>query len=283
MNVLKLVKPIKDRVVPEGRAFRRVRAGVARGFELPVDLREDLWRIVGLYEPEIVSDVRSTVEAGDVCYDLGAADGYYTMGLAGMASGGTVVAVEPDDQRRASLVNTVAYNEPLPADVRVTELVIGDVHDPETGRATLDGLVHEEGYPAPDVLKIDIEGAEGAALRGAQAVLSEHGPHLVVEVHDADQRAACRAVLEHAGYAVDVVEQSTSWFRDSQGRNMERGWFVARPQTPRDAMPVPAADRREATAEDGLGQPCSEAEGVVASAPSSTSSSVSPSPRSSST
>lgn len=282
MNVLKLVKPIKDRVVPEGTAFRRVRAGVARGFELPVDLREDLWRIVGLYEPELVSHVRGAVAPGDVCYDLGAADGYYTMGLAGMASGGTVVAVEPDAQRRASLVDTIAHNEPLPATVKVSDLVIGDVHDPETGRATLDGLVQEEGHPVPDVLKIDIEGAEGAALRGAKEVLATHGPRLIVEVHDADQRAACRAVLEHAGYDLDVVEQSTSWFRDSQGRNMERGWFVARAQTPRDSVPAKAGDPRDASAGDVRDQLCSEDEGVVASASSSSPSSP-PSSRSSST
>lgn len=282
MNLLKLVKPIKDRFVPEGTTFRRVRAGVARGFELPVDLREDLWRIVGLYEPEIVAHVRRAVAPGDVCYDLGAADGYYTMGLAGMASGGTVVAVEPDAQRRASLVDTVAHNEPLPADVEVSDLVIGDVHDPEAGRATLDGLVQEEGFPAPDVLKVDIEGAEGAALRGAKEVLATYGPRLIVEVHDADQRAACRAVLEQAGYDIDVVEQSTSWFRDSRGRNMERGWFVARPQTPRGRTPEQAVDQGEPVTREGRDQPCSEAEGVVASA-SSSSASVSPSPRSSST
>lgn len=282
MNVLKLVKPIKDRVVPGGTAFRRIRAGVARGFELPVDLREDLWRIVGLYEPEIVSHVRGAVTPGDVCYDLGAADGYYTMGLAGMASGGTVVAVEPDGQRRTKLVDTIDHNEPLPADVEVSDLVIGDVHDLEAGRATLDGLVREEGHPAPDVLKIDIEGAEGAALRGAKEVLASHGPRLIVEVHDADQRAACRAVLEHADYEIDVVEQSTSWFRESQGRNMERGWFVARPQAPRERMSEPAVDQGEPVAAEGRDQPCSEAEGLVASA-SPSSASVSPSPRSSST
>jgi len=39
-------------------------------------------------------------------------------------------------------------------------------------------------FPAPAVMKIDIEGAEAWALRGAQRVLGEARPRLLLEVYE---------------------------------------------------------------------------------------------------
>jgi FkbM family methyltransferase len=57
----------------------------------------------------------------------------------------------------------------------------------------LDTVVREENLPPPDVIKIDVEGAEALLLRGAAGILSERGPRLVVELHGA---AVAREVLE---------------------------------------------------------------------------------------
>ncbi len=57
----------------------------------------------------------------------------------------------------------------------------------------LDTVVREEKLPPPDVIKIDVEGAEALLLRGAAGTLSERGPRLVVELHGA---AVAREVLE---------------------------------------------------------------------------------------
>lgn len=58
--------------------------------------------------------------------------------------------------------------------------------------ATIDGLVRE-GMAPPDVIKIDVEGAEGAVIRGAARTIDEHRPILLLEVHS---RAAGREVIE---------------------------------------------------------------------------------------
>jgi FkbM family methyltransferase len=58
---------------------------------------------------------------------------------------------------------------------------------------TLDGLIEAGRIPAPDVLKIDVEGAEALVLRGAARLLAERRPRLLMELHGAQES---RDVLE---------------------------------------------------------------------------------------
>jgi hypothetical protein len=46
---------------------------------------------------------------------------------------------------------------------------------------TIDSLVRNNQVPAPDVIKMDIEGGELSALLGAKAVIATHKPHIVFE------------------------------------------------------------------------------------------------------
>jgi FkbM family methyltransferase len=65
---------------------------------------------------------------------------------------------------------------------------------------TLDAAA--ERYGAPDVIKIDIEGAELLALQGGSRLLRQHRPTLLLEIHDAELSAVIREVLDHYGYQV---------------------------------------------------------------------------------
>lgn len=55
------------------------------------------------------------------------------------------------------------------------------------------------GLPGPTVVKIDVEGAEVAALRGMTETLRTHRPVVIVEVHS-DQEGRVRQELSRAGY-----------------------------------------------------------------------------------
>ncbi len=50
--------------------------------------------------------------------------------------------------------------------------------------ATVDGLI-DEGLPAPDLIKIDVEGAEWLVLAGAENCLTKHRPILIIEASNA--------------------------------------------------------------------------------------------------
>jgi FkbM family methyltransferase len=71
---------------------------------------------------------------------------------------------------------------------------------------TLDQDAEQNGLPAPDLIKIDIEGWELQALRGASRLLRQFGPALYLEMHGetmAEKKQKVRDIvqyLEEAGY-----------------------------------------------------------------------------------
>jgi FkbM family methyltransferase len=181
--------------------------------------------------------LRRFVRPGDVVYDCGANLGLYDRFLVSTLKAGRVVAFEPSEENRRFLAANLDLGGiaervtvlplALADEDGVVEFQVDDVQTtsgtlskvtggaPSEGRRNLrlapltekvlcrrlDTVVREEGLPAPDVIKIDVEGAEALLLRGAAGILSRRGPRLVIELHGA---AVAREVLEllHAhGYA----------------------------------------------------------------------------------
>ena len=82
---------------------------------------------------------------------------------------------------------------------------------------TLDGYIAEAALPKPDFIKIDIEGWEIEALRGARQTLLTHKPALYLEMHGETIREKKRKVSEivdflwDAGYRnIQHIETSTA-------------------------------------------------------------------------
>jgi FkbM family methyltransferase len=181
--------------------------------------------------------LRRFVRPGDVVYDCGANLGLYDRFLVSALGAGRVVAFEPSAENRRFLAINLAMGGisdrvtvlplALADEDGVAEFQVDDVQTtsgtlskvtggaPSEGRRNLrlaplteqvlcrrlDTVVRDEELPPPDVIKIDVEGAEAFLLRGATGILSERRPRLVVELHGA---AVAREVIEllHArGYA----------------------------------------------------------------------------------
>jgi len=125
-----------------------------------------------------------------VFLDVGAWTGYYTLLAAGRVR--SVVAFEPQAEARAKLwenvhcaghTNVTVLESPL-----FSKTVRGKMGrknkfyphaDGELEAVTLDSL-----ELAPDVIKIDVEGAEMDILIGAEQTLRKYKPILGIEIHE---------------------------------------------------------------------------------------------------
>ncbi len=211
----------------------RVLGGPLRGTVLAVPRLERPSYVLGSYERHVVRAISDHLRPGGVFYDVGAHVGYFTV-LASELVGpaGRVVAVEASDRiepylrqnvrdlparnvtvlhhaigERAGTVRFASFDscstvgrvagEGTPADALITEVA----------QHSLDELV-ASGQPPPDLVKIDVEGGEIGALRGADHVLRTHRPVVIVEVRD-DTGEPVQRLMREAGYDVASISASS--------------------------------------------------------------------------
>lgn len=199
----------------------RVRSGLNQGFRWRTgSATHGCW--IGSYEAE-VQRLPEFVRDGMTCYDIGANAGFYTLALARLAGAtGRVVAMEPLPENAANLLHHVRINH-LPQ-VTIIQTAVSDEdglagferhESPSMGHlapaarsrdrvatARLDTLIERDDVPAPGFVKIDVEGAELAVLRGARATLSRHRPTLLIAFHGDDLFRDCLNLLSGHGYLV---------------------------------------------------------------------------------
>jgi FkbM family methyltransferase len=188
------------------------------------------------YDPALMALAKELVAPGSVVWDLGANVGLFSLAAAFSAGpGGRLLAVEADPWV-ARLLERSARAVPAghaPVSV-VSGAVCGrggrvDLAISSTNRA-VNHLTDVQGSPlagahkrilsvpsfsvddlllanpAPQILKIDIEGAEGLALQGAKRVL-DLGPVVLCEVHDQNVGAVTEALVG-GGYELFDAEES---------------------------------------------------------------------------
>ena len=192
---------------------RRVVSRTQFGAMLTTDTQDLIQRyihIFGVWEPHLTAWLQRRLRPGDVFIDVGANVGYYTL-LASQLVGeaGGVVAIEASPTFHGRLRDHVGMNGC--ANVRTVNIAASDRHQeltfvlassknlgansivPYVGPAEssfkipaqplADTLTAEEIAKAR-VIKIDVEGSEGAVLRGLAPVLGELRPdaELTIEV-----------------------------------------------------------------------------------------------------
>lgn len=202
------VAAMKNAVVSDQPRYIKVRWGPARSGILHTTYRYGSRRIFGLYESEVAPYVRRYVHAGDHCYDIGAADGYYALAFARLAAPGRVYCFDMDDRSAEELRELAARNAHLGSVISAYRLRIGAVQI-ENNQTSLDVLVYERGWYRPNVIKLDVEGDELDVLCGGERLLREHHPRLIIETHSMSLEADCQRFLESLGYTTTVVRRRT--------------------------------------------------------------------------
>jgi FkbM family methyltransferase len=172
------------------------------------------------------------IHPGMTVYDVGANKGQMALVFASLVGpGGRVVSFEPAPDEFASLSRNVELNRLR--QVRTLQVAAaesagfltftycrdrptqGKLQDVETTYANpdartfrvrsvaLDHVALEE--PLPDVIKIDVEGAAAAVLRGARDILDRARPRIYVELHGPEEQAGLRDELLPRGYTLHTM------------------------------------------------------------------------------
>jgi len=188
---------------------------------------KERWRATDLMgERQMIETFVDQIEPGDVCWDVGAAIGTYSVIAA--RAGADVVAFEPVDSNHHRLLENAALNDvrdklthhavALSDSLGTTTFRLSSDRTGEGthridagGGQTVLTVPGEAIDPAPDVIKIDVEGHEqavldglGDSLRKARVVLVE-----IHEQHGVDP-VAIRDTLDNAGFAVTELETGRS-------------------------------------------------------------------------
>jgi FkbM family methyltransferase len=84
---------------------------------------------------------------------------------------------------------------------------LSDYGQTEVSTVALDEFVFGSAA-APSSIKIDVEGAEFSVLQGANEVLSQHRPALLLATHSSSLRRLCLELLATHGYVVRPIKPS---------------------------------------------------------------------------
>jgi FkbM family methyltransferase len=207
-----------------------------------VDTSEAMGRVLaatGIWEAHVTAVFRRLLSPGDVCVDVGAYTGYFTL-LASRLVGtaGHVYALEPAAETRAELVSNLELNGS--SNVSVLDVAAGDAD----GEATFEDRPHgssirsalrrarEAGTPVQvrtvasliphdDVsrlrlVKIDVEGHEVAVLRGLVPLLEGGArPAVLVELHAGVVAEAVDLLMELSPrYGLNIYDLRSGWHDD---------------------------------------------------------------------
>jgi FkbM family methyltransferase len=71
--------------------------------------------------------------------------------------------------------------------------------------ACIDTLI-STGFPAPDLLKIDVEGAAPAVLRGARSLIETCSPSIYIELHGPEELQSLKEYLMPHGYRIETID-----------------------------------------------------------------------------
>jgi FkbM family methyltransferase len=203
------------RLIPK-TAHIRIRTGAAKGLRWVVgSCTHGCW--LGTYELEKQRALRHFIKPGMTTYDIGAQAGFYTLLFSRLVGqSGRVYSFEPCAFEMRNLIDHVTINEL--SNVHVVQAAVAA----DTGLMafTVDRGVSQNSltkqsflsvstlrlddklFPAPDLIKMDVEGGESAVLAGGRNLIMEHKPVLFIALHGREQHEKCARILSEYGYRI---------------------------------------------------------------------------------
>jgi len=182
----------------------------------------------GAYEDEVTDALRTALRPGMITYNSGAHVGIHALFMAKQIGPmGTVCAFEPWPANLECLERNISINRGRVGRVIAVAKAVCDqdgrismtqgrsdgthhLTGPEESGSvevqatTLDSFAAETGLD-PNLILVDVEGAEIAVLKGAMSLIRRARPDFILEHHGAAYQAALKEILTAEGYGISPV------------------------------------------------------------------------------
>lgn len=182
---------------------------------------------LGLYETKMKGYIQERLKKGDVMFDFGAHVGYYSiLGSRLVGKEGKVFSFEPLPRNIAFLKQHLSLNHI--SNVKLYEGAIAhfegffnlDASSPIGAKLSDRGTLQVKVYalrklwesnelPIPQVIKMDIEGAELHLLQDVKSYLSTYNITLFLSTHGRDVHKQCIALLSSLNYEFKPLDAAT--------------------------------------------------------------------------
>lgn len=211
------------RAIPK-TAVVRVRSGINKGSRWVVGSSiHGCW--LGHYEIEKQAAILRLVKPGMKVFDVGANAGFYTLAFALLVGDrGHVWAFEPLAENLRNLKRHIALNNltnvtiveaAVSESVGIARFASGESNSmgrlAEGGNfdvptVSMDEFCVEIGIECPDVIKLDIEGGESLALKGAARVIEQGKSTILLALHGYEQEQNCLSVLRAGHFVLQYLD-----------------------------------------------------------------------------
>lgn len=208
---------------------RRVLRGPVRGMHFVIGEGMGATYALG-FEDAAPRHFATLIQRGMTVYDVGANKGQMALLFSRLVGPeGRVVSFEPAPEPFEALAENIAVSGVV--NVHPHQVALSDgsgeaVFTYAPGRPTQGKLAAVEpsysnpgastftvqtlrldavSEPAPDFIKIDVEGAGAAVLRGASGVLGSSSPGIYIELHGPEEQAGVRDELLSRGYVAETL------------------------------------------------------------------------------
>ncbi len=191
---------------------------------------ENLSMVFSRYESNVIRTLFNISKPIKVAYDIGAHVGYMTLALAThLGSDAKVFAFEPAPENMAVIQQLIIQNS-LQRKVSLIPIALADelgeqslincksssMYFLETAldgqnvsgcssltvpTCTLDSFVFEKLNPPPDLIKIDVEGAEALVIQGGLRTLQVYSPKIIIEIHGPKNALKALELLQNLNYS----------------------------------------------------------------------------------
>lgn len=199
--------------------------------------------VKGDYDAFIYQNKKIIHAKDKTIWDIGAHIGYHTLGFAKtVGAKGQILAFEPNSANRTRLKLNLSHNPSLAKVIKVFPYALGakkgvekfiSTNDVDSARSsggylaavippleqtvysdfqlykvkveTMDNIVKKNPRFEPDIIKLDVEGAEAEVLQGATLTLKKYHPYLLIEVHNISAMKAIMEILLKYNYRVTIV------------------------------------------------------------------------------